>query len=236
MLHKLLVATALLLPLAAPASQLPEYPFIHVVGNGSTYVIPDIGAIDFEVAASATDPAAARTVIETRIADIRALMETHGLALDAMEVRNVRQELRKPQPGESVQVYDLKCVVHIKVTELVKWSGFASGLVGMPNLDAFATAFDTTEHDKVEASLSLEAIKDARGKAEALVAGFGRKLGPVSGVTTGTLKNLSAAMGLVRADYTTRRDERAALVDRNNIVNVIALPLSQSVDVIFRIK
>jgi uncharacterized protein YggE len=236
MLKKLLATTAMLLPLAAPASNLPDYPFIHVTGSASTYVLPDIGTIDFEVIASDKDPAAARTVIDERVAAIRALMEANGLPVEDMEVRNVRQEVRKARAAEAEAIYDLRCVVHIKVRELVKWSPFASGLVGMPNLDAFATAFDTTEHDQVEAGLSGEAIKDARRKAEGLAAGFGRKLGAVTAVTTGSLKNLSNAMGLVSGDLSYRRDQKAQKVDRENLLNVLMLPMGQTVDVIFRIK
>jgi uncharacterized protein len=237
MLKKLLAMTSLLLlPLLASASQLPDYPFIHVSGTASTYVVPDIGTIDFEVMASDKDPVAARTVIDTRLAEIRALMEANGVPVDEMEVRNVRQDVRKMQGGETEAIYDLRCVVHIKVRTLASWSPFASGLAGMANLDGFATAFDTTEHDQVEANLGGEAIKAARRKAEGLVAGFGRKLGPVTAVTSGSLKNLSAAMGLSPADFTSRRSEGAQKVDRQNIITVTVLQLAQSVDVIFRIK
>jgi uncharacterized protein len=234
-MKNLLAALALMLPLLASA-QLPAYPFIHVTGTSSTYVVPDIGTIDFEVMASDKDPSAARTVIDTRLAEIRTLMEASGLSVDDMEVRNVRQDVRKMQGAETDAIYDLRCIVHIKVRTLAKWSPFASGLVGMANLDAFATAFDTTEREQVQASLCGEAIKDARSKAEGLVAGFGRKLGPVTAVTSGALKNLSAAMGLVRTDYTYQREERAQQVDRQNIITVTMLQLAQSVDVIFRIK
>jgi uncharacterized protein YggE len=240
MLHKTIAAIALLLAsLAVSASQLPDYPFIHVTGGASTYVLPDIGTIDFEIIAADADPAAARSVVETRVGEIRALVEAQGLSADDLEVRDVRQELRKNQAHETPPVYEVRCTVHLKVRELTKWTGLAGGLLGMQNLDGFATAFDTTEHDKVETNLSGVAIRDAQRKAEALAAGFGRKLGPVSAVTPGSLKNLANAMGLVREDLTYRRDAQASQaqrVDRDNLVNVIVFSMAMTVDVIFRIK
>ena len=60
MLKKIIVVTALALaPFAASASQLPDYPFVHASGNGSVYVAPDVGEIDFEPEADdGTDPLA----------------------------------------------------------------------------------------------------------------------------------------------------------------------------------
>jgi uncharacterized protein YggE len=238
MLKKILALAALLLaPLAASASQLPDYPFIHMAGTAKLYVAPDIGAIDFEIIAVDADPAAARQVVETRVGEVRALVEAQGLSTDGLEVRNVRQDLRKNQQG-ATPLYEVKCVVHLDVHDLAKWAALANGLLGLQNLDGFATAFDTSERDKIEASLGAQAVRDARRKSEALVTSFGRKLGPVAAVTTGSLKNLGNAMGLVRDDYSFRSNAgaQAQRVDRENIVNVTIIPMTLSVDAIFRIK
>lgn len=238
MLKKIAILSALALaPFAVSASQLPDYPFIHVSGTASLYMIPDIGALDFEVVASDADPGAARAVVETRVAEVRALAEAQGLAVDDVEVRDVHQDIHKGESGAAVPVYDLKCVVHLNVRDLSKWGAIAGGLAGKPNLDAFATAFDASDRQKVEAELSAKAIRDARRRAEAIAAGFGRKLGPVAAVSAGSLKNLGNAMGLVQAGFYTRPSEqKAQRVDPREILNINAVPLAQSVDVIFRIK
>jgi uncharacterized protein len=231
------LAALLLATLPASASQLPDYPFIHATGSARLYVPPDKGAIDFEVVAADADPAAARKVVEARVAEVRALVESQGLSTDGLEVRNVRQELRKNQQGDA-PLYEIRCVVHVDVHDLTKWVAVANGLLGMQNLDGFATAFDTSEREKIEANLSAEAVRDARRKSEALASSFGRKLGPVTAVTAGSLKNLGNAMGLVRDDFSLRRNEniRAQPMDRENIVNVVIIPMMMSVDAIFRLK
>jgi uncharacterized protein YggE len=237
MLQKLLAVTALsLAPFAASASQLPDYPFIHVTGTAIQYVVPDIGTLDFEILASDPDPAAARSVVETRVAEVRTLLEGQGLSLDDAEVRDVRQEIRRTDHAATAPVYDLRCVVHINVRDLSKWRALAGGLLAMPNLDGFSTAFDASGRDKVDMDLAADAIRDARRRGEAMAAGFGRKLGPLMAVTAGSLKNLGSAMGLVREDFTYRREASAQKVDRGDILNVVVLKLAQPVDVIFRIK
>jgi uncharacterized protein YggE len=237
MLKKFLALAALLAPLAAPASQLPDYPFIHMTGSAKVFVPPDMGAFDFEIIAADADPAVARQVVETRVAEVRALVEAQGLSADALQVRDVHQDLRKNQQGDT-QVYEVKCGVHLDVHDLSKWSALANGLIGMQNLDGFATAFDTSERQKVEMDLGAEAVQDARRKSEALAKGFGRKLGPVAGVTTGSLKNLGNAMGLVRdeSNYSRGRDRNVQRVERENLADIVIIPMSLSVDVIFRLK
>lgn len=238
MLKKIaLVCACALAPFATSASQLPDYPFIHVSSTAAQYVMPDIGTLDFEVVASDADPGAARAVVETRVAEVRALAEGLGLPEEDVEVRDVRQEIRKGDTAVVAPVYDLRCVVHLNVRDLSKWRAIAGGLAGKPNLDAFSTAFDTSEREKVEMDLAAQAIRDARRRGEAIAAGFGRKLGPVTAVTGGALKNLAQAMGLAPAlPYARGNEQKVQPVDPRELVNIIAFPLAQSVDVIFRIK
>lgn len=237
MLKKLaLIAAIALGPAYALASQLPDYPFIHVNGSASQYVMPDIGTIDFEIVATDADPSAARAVVESRVAEVRALMEQQGMAADDVEVRDVRQEIAKDGAAGSAPVYEFKCSVHVNVRNLTQWRSIAGGLLGKPNLTGFAVAFDTSTRDQLETELTAMAVRDAQRRAGAIADGFKRKLGPVTAVTPDSLKNLGNAMGLVRADFTYRRETKAQQVNNQDILAILVLKLAQSVDVIFRIK
>jgi uncharacterized protein YggE len=240
MLKKIIVVIAALMlsPFLASASQLPDYPFIHASGSGSIYVPPDVGEIDFEISAYHTEPGAARQVVEARVAEIRALVA--GLALPAadVQIRDLRKDIRKGESAQPGEVnYDIKCTVHIKVRDIGQWKALVSPLINMPNLDGFMTGFDVSKREEVEAELTGEAIKAARRKAEAIAAGFGRKLGPVSGVSTGELKNVTRAMGMAATDPL--HNDRGAgrnEYDRDSLLMVALIRMAQSVDVIFRLK
>lgn len=239
MLKKIIAAAALtFVSFAASASQLPDYPFIHTSGNGFVYVAPDVGEIDFEISAHQADPEAARQVVEGRIAEVRALVAGLALPEADVEIRDVRKDIRKGEAGQpGVVLYDIKCGVHIKVSDLSKWKALVSPLISMANIDGFMTGFDVSKREQVETELTGDAIKAARRKAEAIAAGFGRKLGPVSGVSAGDLKNLTRAMGLAATDQ--QRFTRAvgkSEYDRDSLLMINVMRMSQSVDVIFRIK
>ena len=81
----LAVAAIAAMPMAASASPLPAYPFVHVSADASVYRVPDIGAIDFEILVAGADPQLARTTVETRIAEVRALLQAQGVPLEDME-------------------------------------------------------------------------------------------------------------------------------------------------------
>jgi uncharacterized protein YggE len=239
MLHKFFAASLLaIVPFTVSASQLPEYPFIHVTGNAFTYAIPDRGELDFDIVAADADPAVARATVEARVDEIQALMEEQGQATDAVQVRDVRQNIRKAgDAAAGAATYEVKCTVHLEVHDLTKWRAVTGGLLAKQNLDNFSTNFGASDRDKIEMDLTNEAIKDARKRAEAMAAGFGRKLGPVTGVTPGGLKNLTNAMGLMPASFPARSNTSSATrVERGDIVNIVNLKFAQSVDLIFRIK
>jgi uncharacterized protein YggE len=225
---------------AAHASPVPDYPFVHVTGSAFQAVVPDIGSLDFEVVAQDADPAAARAVLETRVGEVRALMQQFGMDPEDAVVREVRQGIRKEgRAANDAPVYELRCDVHINVRNLANWAPLAGGLLGKPNLDGFASSFDRSDMEKINDELVTQAIQDARRHADVMAAGFGRRVGGVMAATPDALKNLGTAMGLEREEFRRPRGmDRAPAqdVDREQLLAVPALKLRQPVDVIFRLE
>lgn len=233
----LLIGLTALLPFTACAAELPAYPFIHVNGHGSAVVMPDVGTVEFEIAAQDADPAAALATVQARIDDIGALMQQLGVAEADLEMRDIRRDIKKTdQPG--APVYDLRCSVKLTVRNLSNWKMLVQPLLDKPNLDGFMTGFDSSEREKIEVELMGDAIRMARRKADGVAAGLGRKVGAVSGVSTGELKNLTRAMNLSPSEFNNYRgnQERRPPADRAELVTVTTIKLQQPVDVIFRIK
>ncbi len=235
MLKRLALAVAIAtLPLAAAASPLPGYPFVHVSADASVYRVPDIGAIDFEILVAGADPQAARTTVETRIAEVRALLQAQGVPLEDMETRDVRKEQKKDALPDA-PVYELRSSVHINMRDLSKWGAVVAPLLDMPNLGSFATSFDSSTREEVEAELMANALREARRRAEIIAKGARRKLGAVTAVTPAGVKNVGYSMGLLREDFSSRRGAGAE-VARSDFLAIEALKLMQPVDVVFRLE
>ena len=243
MLKTRLCTAVLVLLLAtggAGASPVPDYPFVHVTGSAFQAVVPDIGSLDFEVVARDADPAAARAVLETRVGEVRALMQQFGMDPEDAVVREVRQGISKDgRAAGDAPLYELRCDVHVNVRNLANWAQLAGGLLGKPNLDGFASSFDRSDMEKINDELMTQAIQDARRKADVMAAGFGRRVGGVMAATPDALKNLGTAMSLERDDFRRPRSldtARPQDADREQLLAVPALKLRQPVDVIFRLE
>lgn len=237
-MNKIILASLFaVLPLSVGAAELPSYPFIHVSAYSSTVVMPDVGTVEFEIAAHDADPVAALKTVEARIEEIRILMQQLGVAPAELDIRDIRREIKKSeQPG--APVYELRSSVKLTVRNLSIWKMLVQPLLDKPNLDGFMTGFDSSARGKIEIELMGDAIKMARRKADAIAAGFGRTVGAVGGVSTGELKNLTRAMALSPLEFNNYRSnqERRPPADRAELVTVTSIKLQQPVDVIFRMK
>ena len=232
----LLSASVLSMP--ALAADLPAYPFIHATGTAYSFVMPDLGDIDFEVAVFDPSPDTATAQVQDRIDEIRALLIEQGLAEAAagIEVRDVRKEIRKGAEQDPVNPqYVIKASVHINVADLSKWPAVMRPLLAMPNLDAFAVTFGATERIRLEEELMGEAVKDAQRKADAMARGFGKRVGAVAGISSDQLKNLGNAVGLVPSDRFQRANSRQRQ-NPDDMLMVTVMKMGQTVDALFRIK
>jgi uncharacterized protein YggE len=239
----LMTAVTLVLPASpAVASSIPDYPFVHVSGISYRMEMPDIATLDFQIVAADADPAAARGVIDARMAEVRALMQQLSIDTDDLQVREVRQGVRKERSADGAPVYELSADVHIRLRNVANWPALGGGLLGKPNLDSFAADFDLSTMEQVNDEMVTEAIMDARRRAEVMAAASGRRLGPVMAATPDALKKLGTTMGLERDEFRMERkargpsNQRAENIDRETFVMVQSLKMRQPVDVVFRLE
>jgi uncharacterized protein YggE len=227
---------------AAAASALPEYAFAHVNGGSFRVEMPDIASLDFQIVATGTDPAVARATIDERMAEVRELMQKLSIDVEDLQVREVRQGVRKERAADGAPVYELSCDVKINLRNVANWPALAGGLLGKPNLDSFAADFDLSTLDKVTDEMVAEAIADARHHAEIMAAASGRRLGPAMAVTSDSIRRLGTNLGLERDEFKVERkqgrrpaNQSAEQIDRDVFIMVQMLKLRQSVDMVYRL-
>jgi uncharacterized protein YggE len=239
-----MAVAALALPASsAAASSLPEYAFAHVTGNSFRVEMPDIASLDFQIVASGTDPAAARATIDERMAEVRELMQKLSIDVEDLQVREVRQGVRKERAADGAPVYELSCDVKINLRNVANWPALAGGLLGKPNLDSFAADFDLSTMDKVTDEMVAEAVADARHHADVMAAASGRRLGPAMAVTNDAIRRLGTNLGLERDELRAERkqgrrpaNQSAEQIDRDVFIMVQMLKLRQSVDMVYRLE
>ena len=228
------------LPVPGFANEMPAYPFIHVNGVASLHVVPDIGEIDFEFAASDANPQVAWDVVQARLTALHALLDEQGPDVATVDISEISRGsgARKVEhlvEGKMPTGIEVRVSIRLTVRKLMQWRAIVTSLVVMPNAENFSAVFSSSQNQKIETELVAQAIKDATRKAEDVAAGFGKRLGGVGAVSTGSLKNLTRAVGLASAE-TFREVKRARESENKDFSLIGLLKLVQSVDVIFKIK
>lgn len=238
MLRKFFAGLALAATSAAGyAADLPAYPFVHVDGSAEVRINPNLGEFDVEISSIDTDPEVAWRTIEARLAEIRAVLDQHGIPAEDVDVQDIARRVRRGDGSlvaGAAPVLETTAAVHVVVRDLSKWATIVEPLAKMQNVAAFGVSFNHTDRDKIEADLMADALADARKRAALIARGVGRKLGQASGVATSPLKNMSNSFGLA-VDYSFPRGARPA-PDAVDYALVAAIRLAQNVDVIFRLQ
>ncbi len=219
----------------AAAGELPNYPFVHATGYSMTVMMPDVGEIDFEINVTDASPEVAVTLMEARVAEVRAIMQEQSVPEGDIQIRNVRKGERRDANNLVVGVV-LRSTVRVTVRDLTKWALVVQPILNMPNTDSFFTAFDINNREKVTDELMVEALRDARKKAANMAVGVGRKLGDASAVSAGQLKNITTAMGLAGSEQLGSRSTAKPSQTGKDFLMIEAQKFQQPADVIFRLK
>ncbi|TDK65247.1 SIMPL domain-containing protein [Sapientia aquatica] len=219
------------------ASQLPDYPFIHVTGNADVYVQPDLGQISFEITTSSDQAEQATEQAAAINAEIVALLEQLQIPLTDLTIYAVQKKSRTMEAidGKPARVIvEVKQGMQIDVHDLSKWELLTPPLLAKENLGNFDATFDYTKRKQAREDLIVEAINHAKQNGTIIAESFGRHLGAVAAVSSGRLMNLGAELNLVSNPYFDDAPRRENSI--RNFSSPAAIKIVQSVDVIFKIK
>jgi uncharacterized protein YggE len=233
MLKKCLCAAFLLLGCSAGfASQLPDYPFVHVSGIAYVRAIPDMADISFEVHVAGQDAESALATATEKLNEIKTTLSQQGVVEADMEFRDLKKEIKGT---EAAPAHELNYSAFIKIRDLSQWQALMQSLLKLPNIDRLEAGFDSTQRDKIELELSAEAAKDAQRRATVMAAALGKKLAGVAALSDGHLRNIGSAIGLVSSNSHTSEVERRETM-ATELLMIPLMKLQASVDAVFKIK
>jgi uncharacterized protein YggE len=234
-LHTVVAIACALMAGAAPASDLPPFPFVHTSGSAQINAQADIGEIDMELSSPDQNAEAAWTALESRLTEVRALLAQQGLPAADVDVQGIVRGPRKQDgtPAANPANFYTSCTLHLTVRDVSKWAGLVAPLLKMPEVTQFSVTFSRSDRRQIETDLVASALADARRKADDLARGAGRQLGQANGVALAPIRNLSALFGFSSAEgYRQRR----ASTDAGDYTLVAPVRLVQDVDVIYKLK
>ncbi|HXA48398.1 MAG TPA: SIMPL domain-containing protein [Burkholderiaceae bacterium] len=221
------------------ASQLPDYPFIHTTGRAFSLLPPDIGEVEFEIAGSGNDAEKTLLLVNARSAEILSILSGQDVRPEDIEGSDIQKKIRKldvPDGSPAAEAIDVKRTFHIYVRDLTKWQQVVIPLLTMENIGNFSVSFDCKDRARINDDLIVAAAKDAQHNGANIANAFGKHLAGVVAVSEGKLKDVGVALGLVShiENHYGGNDQRRT--EPADFLIPQALPFSQSVDVIFKIK
>ena len=233
--RRLAALTFTLAASATHASDLPTFPFVHTSGSANINTVADIGEIDMELTSPDQHPEAAWTALETRLAEVRALVAQQGLPAADVDVQSIVRGARKQDDKDAAAPagFYTSCTLHLTVRDLSAWAGLVAPLLKMPEVTAFSVTFSRSDRRQIETELVASALADARRKADDLARGAGRQLGQANGMALAPIRNLSAIFGFSSAEG---YRQRGASKDATDYTLIASVRLVQDVDVIYKLK
>lgn len=227
---------ALLAVTAAPAAELPSYPFVSTTGKAQAWVPPDIGELQFETGAQNASAEAARAALDERCATIGNLLAEHGIAdsdIDSAELAKKSVALSTPAPDGTTTASLLTRHFRVQVRDLARWPGLVAALLATEHVDSVGVSFDRSDSDLLNRDLMTQAAQDARANGMLLARSFGRKLGPAMAIARAPLDKLSAPF-LAQTGSGAEPPPRAPATP--NYAVPPSIPFAQSVTAIFRLQ
>ncbi len=163
---------------------------ISVSGTGEAYGTPDVAYVNLGIDVTDSDIGKALDSANTSMAAIVAAITDTGV--DAKDVQTVNfnvypEDKYDPQTGQATgeRVYHVQNSVNVTVRDMTKVGTVMQAGLGAGANTVNGLSFGISDTKPLEQDARLQAVADARARAQALADAFGVKLGDVISVSEG---------------------------------------------------
>lgn len=228
----------------ALAAELPDYPFVFVVGKAETETPPNIAICSLTLRAREQDPTKAASIVEERLKSVLATLRANHIAPKDIESFNVEKQVLTNEYGDKgpavIKGYDVSRNVKFTVRELGSIAPVETSLFRSPNIASSQCAFDRTDRATVESDLLTKALHSARDEADKLSGPLGRHVNGAVAISKVPFDSIAESFGLgASSDEKRNRMFKRSVIDAGLHGDELLVPatihLSVSVNVIFKI-
>lgn len=221
------------------AQENPDFPYVSASGEASKKVVPDRADITVQVKAYASTAEEAVEQANKATNAIASALKKHEYPLSTLEASDIRKHAKHERDKRfnklGIEGYEVSRDVSIRLEDLKAFRAFMNELIVLDNVNYANTRFDYSKREEVEMALLQDAGREARKKADNMVAGLGTSIVSVAAISQTPFNNNPTPRFMVQREAMAMSSER--LNDNPNGIFVPAyLELEQQLHVIFRIK
>jgi uncharacterized protein YggE len=227
---------------AAFATDIPEYPFVYVVGKADIDKPPNIATCTLVLRAIDQDPGKAQSTIDGRLKSILATLSAKQVSPNDIESFTVYKRILTNENSDkapaTIRGYDVSRSLKFTARQLDSLPAIEESLVGSANVENITCQFDRTDRAAIEAELLAKAIQSARTQADKLAEPLGRHVSAAAAVSRSPFDSIAASLGLggwsAASEMAGRMFKRAAAADDLLVPSTISM--SATVNVLFKME
>jgi uncharacterized protein YggE len=182
------------------ATDIPDYPFVFVVGKADLDTPPDIATCTLTLRSVDRDSSKAELMVDERLKSVLVTLSAKHIAPSDIESFNINKQILvndNSNKGPAViRGYDISRSLKFTARQLDSLPAIESSLVGSPNVENINCRFDRTDRSALEADLLTKAIRSAREEADKLSGPLGRHVVAAVAVSKSPFDSIAASLGL----------------------------------------
>jgi uncharacterized protein YggE len=185
---------------AAFAADIPDFPFVFVVGKADIDTPPNIAICTLGLRSIDQDPSKAESTVDARLKSVLANLSAKHVSPNDIESFNINKQILMNENSDKgpaiIRGYDISRNLKITVRQLDSLPAIENSLVGSPNIENINCRFDRTDRTAIEADLLTKAIHSAKDEAAKLAEPLGRHLTSAVAVSRSPFDSIAGSLGL----------------------------------------
>ncbi len=236
----LVLGSGVLVPAHVLANELPDFPFVSVVGEADKDVEPDQVRISLQTLVFSDS--STQAVDQNRLAmnKVFTVLRDFGVDEESVEASDLRKREKRAKDDShqalSILGYEVSRSVSFQLENLEHYSGLINALNAIDYITDVNSRFDTSERATIETELLQEASRRSRQKADLLAAGLNSKIDSVFGIS----QDRDFHTGVARFRYRVSGVQAMMAPPSDFKAMTLFIPksiqLSQHVSVLYRLK
>jgi uncharacterized protein YggE len=181
------------------AADIPDYPFVFVVGSADIETPPNIATCSLTLRARDEDPGKAASIVDDRLKFVLTTLRENHVAPNDIESFSIQKQVLTSEDNENsravIKGYDVWRNIKFVVRRLEAVAPMEVSLVRSPNIVNINCQFDRTDRAAAEADLQTKALHTARDEADKLVGPLGRHVTAAVAVSKVPFESIGGSFG-----------------------------------------
>ena len=184
---------------SAFAADIPDYPFVYVVGKADTDTRPNIATCSLTLRARDPDANKAAATVAERLKTVLATLRAHHIVPDDIESFEIQKRvLTDDTSGDelaTINGYEIWRNLKFTAHQLEAIAPIEGSLVNSANVVDIKCQFDSTDRAAIEAELQTKALRAARDQADKLAEPLGRHVTAVMALSKVPFETIPSSFG-----------------------------------------